>query len=229
MGEHVGGVARRDSHVDDLGHHERHEELQECLEHLEQRRQNALDVVALEVAPQPEHPTSEKKPNHSILARAGARVLLAALRPGARQGAPAPGAIRCLGRPRSPPRTGPLCHFRVVSNIFDAKAPASSKVLLTTRSLTSGRSYRSPDTSVLLVAYKTCCSQPRKEVGFERVGRREGGRRAKPGNRRALSRPTCPEPVPGSAPTRAVARERGLPGPCRPCRRATRRRAPCSG
>ena len=78
--EHVAGVAGGDPHVDDLRHHERNEQLEQGLQHLEERRQHALGVVAREVAPELEHLASVGGAvNHSILARARAEVLLGRL------------------------------------------------------------------------------------------------------------------------------------------------------
>ena len=80
VGEHVAGVARGDADVDDLGHHERDEELQQRLEHLEERCQHALGVVARKVAPELEHATSAAgADNPSILARVRPEVLLGRL------------------------------------------------------------------------------------------------------------------------------------------------------
>ena len=57
MPQDIGRVVLRDAYVDDLGHDQRDEELQNRLEALERGCQEALEVVALEVAPKSKHVT----------------------------------------------------------------------------------------------------------------------------------------------------------------------------
>ena len=48
--EDVAEIVGRDAHVDDVGHHKRHEQVKGGFQHLEKRRKHALALVAAEVA-----------------------------------------------------------------------------------------------------------------------------------------------------------------------------------